>query len=165
MNLEDPLWRELNGGYKIKYDASIALKKLEKADSVDIVDAVFNELWDELHHQGDVGLASYLALPQLVRIAYQKELYNADFLGICCVIEQQRQLGRNPVLPAQFHNYYIDGLKKLNDFVIQNIRRKQDETTFRIALSALALCAGYAKLSKAIGELEADILDEFLEQF
>ncbi len=101
MDLTDDIWRTLEGGYKITYDASIRLRELEASNDIEVINEIWDELWDELHHQGDVGLASYLALPQLVRIAKLKGYYNWNVLGLCCVIEQQRHLGQNPILDSQ----------------------------------------------------------------
>jgi hypothetical protein len=165
ITLDDPLWKTLEGGYKILYDASIPLKKLQQATDSKEIEEVWSELWNELHHQGDVGIASYLAVPQLAQIGATKDLYNWNLLGICSVIEQQRHLGDNPQLPREYQDYYNDGLEVLKRFVIANINRQTDDTTFRAALSTLAVCAGQIKLSKAINELEDDILEEFLEQF
>ena len=50
------------------YDASIALKKLEAVESNKEIDEIFKELWNELHHQGNVGEASYAAVTALVDI-------------------------------------------------------------------------------------------------
>lgn len=63
LSLTDPIWLELQGGYRMPYDASKALAQMEGGESV------WDELWNELHHQGDVGVASYAAIPQLVRIS------------------------------------------------------------------------------------------------
>ncbi len=165
INLNDQIWKTLEAGYRIPYDVSIPLKELQNTTDPKMVEKIWNELWNELHHQGDVGLASYLAVPQLVRIAKLKNFYNWNLLGICAVIEQQRLLGNNSVLPEQYHDYYFGGLNELKEFVLANITQKTDDTTFRIALSLIAACSGQIKLSKAIGELEDDIMNEFLEQF
>lgn len=165
ITLDDSLWQTLDGGYKIPYDASIPLKKLEQVSCSNEMEEVWIELWNELHHQGDVGVASYLAVPQLARIAVNKDLYNWNLLGICSVIEQQRHSGDNPPLPAAFHDYYTEGLNRLQQFVITNLSRKVDNTTYRLALSTLAACAGKIKLSKAIGELDDNVMEVFLNQF
>lgn len=165
ITLDDPIWKTLEAGYKIPYDVSITLKQLEQATDAKEQEEVYKELWNELHHQGDVGLASYLAVPQLARIGASKDLYNWNLLGLCSVIEQQRHVESNPPLPAIYEGYYSEGLKILKNFVIQNLSRQTDDITFRVALSTLAACAGQIKLSKAIAELEGDVMDEFLEQF
>ena len=82
MTLDDPIWKDLEGGYRIEYDASVPLKRLENSVTIEQTQEIFEELWDELHHQGDVGLASYLAVPQLVRIAKKKELFEWNDVGI-----------------------------------------------------------------------------------
>jgi hypothetical protein len=60
LSLEDRKWQEFHGGYRVSYDASVALRSIQ--DGID----VWDELWEELHHQGDVDIASYASVPQLV---------------------------------------------------------------------------------------------------
>ena len=165
ITLDDNLWKELKGGYKIAYDVSIPLRQLEQTSDKNEIYKIYNELWNELHHQGDVELASYLAVPQLVRISRRKNLFDWNVLAICATIEQQRHLGKNPVLPAIYAEYYENGLTELKQFIVDNIASVKDEITLRSALSALAVCNQQIKLSKAIIELSDDVLDEFLEQF
>ena len=164
ITLNDNLWKELKGGYKVPYDVSVPLKRLEATRDQEEMERIYLELWDELHHQGDVDLASYLAVPQLVRIAKERDLFNWNLLALCATIEQQRQLGKNPPLPGLYEGYYQDGLAELRTFIVAKIGSTTDEITFRSALSALAVCNGYSKLSKAIIELSDDVIDEFLEQ-
>jgi len=59
LSLTDPRWRTLKGGYRTLYDASGALSRLAQGYDV------WEELWDKLQHQGDVGEASYAAVPHL----------------------------------------------------------------------------------------------------
>lgn len=165
ITLSNSIWKELEGGYKIPYDVSVPLTQLEWATSSTEVEKIFSELWNELHHQGDVGVASYMAIPQLVRISRDKGLFNWNVLTLCSTIEQQRHLGENPSLPTEYTEYYNNGLMELKEFILDNFRSIQDELTLRAALSALAVCNGEMKLSKAIIELSDDTLDEFLEQF
>ena len=166
MELIDEIWQELEGGYRIPYDVSVPLKRLEQTNDPETIRKIWAELWNELHHQGDVGLASYLAVPQLVRIGKSKNLFDCDLLGLCIVIEQQRHLGDNPPLPVEFQNYYDHGLEELKQFVLDNLNRDLDDSTYAFALAAFATCTGRTKLGKAIMELEdKSIMDQFLEQF
>ncbi|MBS1507057.1 MAG: hypothetical protein JSS79_10465 [Bacteroidetes bacterium] len=100
ITLDDKLWKELKGGYKVVYDVSVPLRKLERSNDKKEINKIYEELWNELHHQGDVELASYLALPQLVRIAKDKKLFDWNVLAICVTIEQQRHQEKNPPLPT-----------------------------------------------------------------
>ena len=165
MNLTDQIWKGLTGGYKVPYDASIPLRKLRQTNDQGTISKILAELWDELHHQGDVGIASYLAVPELARIGIEKRLFDSSLLGLCCVIEQQRHLGENPTLPTEFEDYYLLGLIDLKQFVLDNINGDLDDTTYIIALSTLATCTGRIRLGKAILEMEDnDILEEFIEK-
>ena len=166
MELTDRIWQELEGGYRAPYDASIALKELEQTDSPEQLRNIWDELWNELHHQGDVGLASYLALPQLVRIGIEKGIFDWNLLGLCAVIEQQRHLGTNPDLPIEFREYYHDGLERLRTYIISKLGQDLDQLTLTYALSGLATCNGEIKLGKAILMMEDEsLLDEFLEGY
>ncbi len=51
-----------NGGYGVPYDPEPALKRLSSSH-----EEAISELWENLYHQGDVGLASYAAVPALVQ--------------------------------------------------------------------------------------------------
>lgn len=164
MTLDDKIWKELKGGYKIIYDASVPLRQLEKTtDKKKLKNP--RRVMNELHHQGDVGEASYLAVPQLVRIAKNKGLFDWKLYGLCAVIEQQRHLGKNPSIPIQFIGYYKNGLIELNQFVISNLNTRYDDSDLRVILSTIATCKGKVKLGKAIIEMSDDVLDEFLEQY
>ena len=166
IDLDSDIWIELEGGYRVVYDASTPLKRLKLSVNADEQKEIWEELWNELHHQGDVGVASYLAVPQLVKIARKKGVFDWNILGLCGVIEQQRLLGDNPKLPEEFQDYYDTGLADLQQFVLENLGAKMDNSTYALALSTLATCNGRVELGKAIAELQgADVLAEFLENF
>jgi hypothetical protein len=166
MDLADTIWKTLKGGYKVPYDVSIPLKQLKNTTNEKEIDIIWQELWQELHHQGDVGVASYLAVPQIIKISVEKQLYNYNVLAICSVIEQQRHNPKNPKLPEEYFSYYHEGLKNLKELVIKNLKKELDYITYTCSLSALATCDGQIELGKAILQMEdKNILDEFLEQF
>jgi hypothetical protein len=75
LNLDDTGWKDLRGGYGVPYDVSVALRSMQRGNDV------WEELWDELHHQGDIGDASYAAVPQLVSIAGAAESRDWNFMG------------------------------------------------------------------------------------
>ena len=66
LDINDPRWKTFRGGYGKKYDASTLLKLFEKSDDKETIKNILKDLWEELHHQGDVGLASYFSLPHLI---------------------------------------------------------------------------------------------------
>ena len=60
-NLADDRWPQLRGGYRTPFDPRRLLAELQS--NIDSSKA-WDELWNELHHQRDVGEASYAAVPR-----------------------------------------------------------------------------------------------------
>ena len=60
MEFDDPRWDSLQGGYRVPYDPRKALSALERGKETE---SAWQELCTELYHQGDVGEASYAAVP------------------------------------------------------------------------------------------------------
>ena len=63
LSLDDPRWQQFTGGYRAPYDASPALPALFSGS---VRAELWDELFEELHHQGDLGPASYAAVPHIV---------------------------------------------------------------------------------------------------
>ena len=103
MNLDDPGWALLQGGYRAPYDPRKALRALEHGEDVK---AAWEELWNELHHQGDVGEASYAAVPHLVRIHAARRFTDWNVYALIATIEDARQAPRNPGLPLFWADAY-----------------------------------------------------------
>ena len=82
LSFDDERWNHLTGGYKTPFDPRPSLRKLENQD--DSV-AAWEELWEELHHQGDVGDASYAAVPELVRIHRIKSAADWNLYGLSLI--------------------------------------------------------------------------------
>jgi len=166
LGLDNPIWKKLEGGYKgTKYDASIALKKLEDAGTLQDVGIIYQELWNELHHQGDVGLASYYAVPHLVRIAKEKQLVDYNVLGLVSVIEIQRHK-TNPILPSTLTPDYDNAIKNLGELAVLAMNKEWDLDLASVALTAMALAKGQVKLGNAIQNLDSeDVIDGFLESY
>ena len=126
MDLDNIIWRKLQGGYKMVYDASRPLKKLKAANRQDEMNAIFDELWENLHHQGDVGTASYLAVPHLVEICIEKKSLDWNFIGLCVLIENSRLQEHNPELPDEFQDIYFEGLSRLENYLLLNFKNITD---------------------------------------
>ena len=165
MDLENKIWKTIDGGYKIPYDASVPLKKLQTTSDQKMINEIFEELWENLHHQGDVGFASYLSVPILITTCIEKKSVDWNFIGLCLVIENRRQADRNPILPAEFNGLYFDALKQFEQYLLTNFKNIKDSTALRLTLAFFATVNGQADLGRAIENLDEDVLKEFLEQF
>ena len=96
LTLDDSRWGDLTGGYRMKCDPRPPLAKLENGRDTE---GTRHALWDDLHNQGDVGEASYAAVPHLVRIYRNHGLPDWNTYAIVAVIELARNKGSNPDVP------------------------------------------------------------------
>jgi len=166
MKLQDKFWSKLDGGNRKIYDVSVPLIKMDQSSDPDVHAAIWEELWNNLHNKGHVGLASYMALPQLVRITKEKNMVDWNLFALCSLIEQKRHKNNNPDLPATAQQYYQDGLTALNNLALEMLKSDQEDTLFVTALAAIATCSGRTQLGNALIQLEDEqVLEEFLEQF
>ncbi len=157
LSLTDPIWRQLDGGYRTPYDASIALAQMERGESA------WKELWEELHHQGDVGVASYAAIPQLVRISGSRRTSDWNLYSLAATIEIERHRKNNPPLPAWLSPSYKSAWEGLVKLALADLAGQPDELTLRSALSVVALGRGDIKLGALLNHADTDEIVAYVE--
>jgi hypothetical protein len=157
LTLEDTRWKTLQGGYRIPFDASVPLRRLEEGEDV------WKELWEELHHQGDVGEASYAAVPQLVRIASARERRDWHFYGLVALIEVERHRKRNPPLPSWLVEEYEQAWKDILRLALRDLTTVADADSFLSILGAGALARGQLEIGTWITDADAAAIGEELE--
>jgi len=157
--LDDPRWKQLKGGYKRAYDASLALRRLEEGDDV------WDELWKELHHQGDIGEASYAVVPHLVRIMASRPARDWNFYGLISTIEVERHRKSNPPIPDWLMLDYSAAIDRLLEIALSDLRLVDDQLTVRSILGAVALAKGSLKLGALIANSDASEIDEILDNY
>src|SRR5687768_7971139 len=108
--LDDPRWRTYKGGYLVRYDASPALRRL-LAGGPD--EALWEEFWGELHHQGDVHQASYAAVPWLVEFTRRSRKLDWNALALVATIELERGRGGNPKVAKELAAGYAAAVRSL----------------------------------------------------
>ena len=112
LSFDDPRWGQLRGGYRTPYDPRKALLSLQRGTDVS---AVWSELWEELHHQGDVGEASYATVPHLVRIHGARDTLEGNGYAFAVVIERARREHENPEMPPWLSAAYRSAWQDLVD--------------------------------------------------
>jgi hypothetical protein len=157
---DDSRWAELDGGYRLPYDPRPALARLRDGD-----DAAWDELWNELHHQGDVGVASYAAVPHLLAIHRERDVPDWQTYAMISTIEQCRAQQRNPKLPQWLEQSYWDAWHEVLGLACRDLARTEDGTTVRSILGAIALAKGLRSVGEVLIDFTADELSEMIELY
>lgn len=121
---------ELISGYGTKYDPFPALERLETDHELAI-----DELWENLYHQGDVGSASYAAVPILVQ---------KGELSLVASIEVARHKDNNPEIPSELIAGYNQALTSALD------TKPKNEEQFQGYYIIHASVNGQHKLARAL---------------
>ena len=153
--LDDPRWTELTAGYRVPYDPRPALDKLASGDA----SAAWEELWQELHHQGDVGEASYASVPHLVRIHAERAVPDWNTHALAATIEFERGRGRNPPLPDWLREGYEAALGRLAEIAMRELPDATDPTLVRCLLTTLALNRGLRTTAEMIADFDEEELE------
>ena len=157
VGLDDNRWSDLTGGYGTKFDPRPLLALLETGN--DTVTA-WHRLWDELYHQGDVGEASYAAIPQLVRIHQMQGAINWNTYAIAAIIELVRPERENPPVPNWLKEDYFRALEKLAEMGTTEVLRAKDSKAIGSILGFIAVCKGLRTYGRFLVEYsEEELLD------
>ena len=135
----DRRWGKLEGGYRLPFDPRPVLAKLRAGRDVS---KSWHSLWEDLHHQGDVGTASYAAIPHLVKIHRRRGKADWNTYALVAVVELARTAGKNPKIPAFLNQSYFGSIRELADLGAREILKAKDPGTIRAILSVLAIAKG-----------------------
>ena len=162
LSIDDPRWSGLEGGYRLPYDPRPSLRTLESDGDQEVV---WKEFWSELHHQGDVGTASYAVIPPLVAFHRRTHRLNWNFYAFAAVIELERHRHANPPVPEWLKADYEQAWTDLVELALQDLAATSDRLLVQTALAVLALGKGAVKLGALLTHLSDDEVDELIEQY
>jgi hypothetical protein len=161
LGYDDPKWNEMQGGYKVAYNPTSALKKLEGGTDVQ---AAWDELWNGLHHQGDVGEASYAAVPHLVRIQKETRRLDWNLYAMVSTIETERHAKNNPPLPPWLEVAYRHAMGDLVACGLEDLRAAEEPIAVRAIIGAVALAKGALMLGALISSLDQSEIEACLDE-
>jgi hypothetical protein len=137
------------------YDARPALRRIDSGD-----ESAWTVLWEELHHQGDVDLASYAAVPHIVRIQQTRQFTDYNPYALIGIIELCRGVGKNPPLPELAGRRILACMDGSAFPCVPRLRQTDNETAVIAILGALAL----AKKQRVVGEVLLDYTQDELPE-
>jgi hypothetical protein len=136
LSLDDERWATLDGGYRMPFDPRPWLERLATGKENDVV---WREFWEDLHHQGDVGLASYATVPHLVRIYRQLGVVDWNPYAIVACIDLCRTEPHNPPLPEWLKHEYFRAIQDLSDYGMSQWQQSQPPDDARVILAVMAI--------------------------
>lgn len=160
LDLEDDRWDVLTGGYGGPYDPRDALEDLEANEDTK---SAWAELWEELHHQGDVGTASYAAVCVIADLLARGVLSDWNGYALAVTIEMQRSENGNPELPDWIAAAYESAWACLAESALKAMPEASDPTLIGQLLGVLAMWKGQRSLSRMASDFDEDGRAEIFE--
>ena len=157
LSFDDERWNHLMGGYKTPFDPRPSLQKLESQQDTA---TAWEELWEELHHQGDVGDASYAAIPELVRIRRSGNEADWNLYALVAIIELARTEPHNPELPDWLREDYLRSIQELARMGAKDSLCAVEPEATRAILSVIAIARGLRMHAKFLVSYSEDELSE-----
>jgi hypothetical protein len=157
----DPRWATLEGGYRVPYDPRPAVERLRTQPD----DArAWEDLWENLHHQGDLGVASYAAVVALARLRESTLLPSGQLFGLVSTIEVERHRRTNPPVPDWLMTDYTGAWRILLDCALREVKSSTDPHVLQSALAVVGLAKGLIAVGALLWYHDRTTLREYLEE-
>ena len=160
LSADDARWGLLNGGYGTRFDPRPVIERLRGLDA----QSAWAELWGELHHQGDLGDASYVAVVLLSELQRTSPLNLTHLFAFCSTVEVERRRVSNPPIPPWLEPEYRSALAALRELALTTLRQNRDREESRAALAIVALAGGDVQVGALIWHQSDDTLLEYLNE-
>lgn len=157
--LKSEIWNGLSGGYHVKYNPVECLTRLYGNPNDD---AAWEELWEELHHQNDVGQASYAAVPHILEIERRAEQFNWNGFALISVIEYCRPTNVPPQV-GEIADGYKEAWDELLTVVANHPHKEWDDNLTASILSCIAYSRGQRVMAWAVSEMDDEVARDFLK--
>jgi hypothetical protein len=126
-------------------------------------DEAWKQLWDDLHHQGDVWQVSYAFVPHLLEIERRAVHFNWNGFALISVIEHCRPNNEEPEI-GEIADSYKKAWEDLLKVVATDTQKTWEDTLTASILSCVAFALGQRAIACAAMEIETErTAKEFLK--
>jgi hypothetical protein len=144
--LDDPRWSNYRGGYRTVFNPVVLIHGLLRDGATP---AFWDEVWTELHHQGDVGEASYALVPYLVHWQSSQSKLSEQLFQYCVTVDLAQSEKGNPAIPPELEFSYALAIRELPALGYSLIRRGCPEEEVMGIAAATAIATGHRLLARA----------------
>ena len=134
MDFADERWVGLKGGYGVPYDPRPAFRDLKAGRNQP---EAWAELWNELHHQGDVGEASFASMSAIADLAANDKALDWNPYALAAVIEEARR-EKGVEVPAWLATDYREAWRQLYRAAIAALDPATEEELIRSLIAVIA---------------------------
>lgn len=160
--LDSDRWVELRGG-RGRYDAAPILEEL--LEGFLPLERFWSIAWDELHHQGAVGNASYLALPWIWHHYQNRGLEpDEELLWFSGVVERCRRAGEAETLLPDYAAAYHRSLREIAAVAAAGEAAARSFGAAKASCHLLAVLGGQDALAELLDLLEEDQIPGLIDQ-
>ena len=159
--LNDPRWVTYRGGYRVPYDVVPLIQRLQTEGTSE---KFWDVVWQELHHQGDVGEATYAMVPYLVDYQSRQRSIDEQVIHFCVVVELARPENENPPVPQELALSYATALDRLPVIGVDLAQQGCPEADVIRVAAAIALAAGHRVLARAYLDFDRSEALDYLRQ-
>lgn len=156
-----PQWHGATGGHGTPYDPRPVLRLLGKSPRSQ---ALWDELWSDLHHQGDIGSASVLAVPLLAWVHAHAHVPDWNALALFCTIEGARRRAPD-AWPSNLHfSRYTNAVASMAQVALARLALDDEPSFVAAALATIAYDRGLPHHAGLLSGLTGDEAEELLRQ-
>jgi hypothetical protein len=101
-----------------------------------------------IRHQGDIGDASYAAVPHLVRIHAARGIPDWNTYALIATIDDARRNRRNADLPSDMRDAYEAAWRQLLELGLRELEGAEDPTLVTSIIAVLAIGKGQLSLGR-----------------
>ena len=160
LSLNDERYGQYRSGYGIIYDVVPKIRELINSGPSK---SFWNEIWEELYHQGDVGEASYAIVPYLVEYEESNKHLEENIYHFVVSVELASLEDRNPPIPNELQFSYAKGVRKLPYIGMNKLKRGCSHSAVMLVASAMAVSLGHTILGRSYLDFGPDDALTFLE--
>lgn len=147
------------GGYRVIFDPRPLIRRLESASDDD---ETWDDLIQELYHQGDVGEASYIAVCLLARSDAITKTLPWQLLTVTAFVELARTASDNPPVPEWLLPDYSGAIETLARLSLKALETAESVEQMRGMLCIVALHKGLRVYASMLINYSEDELRELL---
>lgn len=163
LDLADGRWETYRAGYnRAPYNVVPLIRQLLQSGTSK---PFWDEVWAQLHHQGDLGEASYALVPYLALYLRTAPTLDAMLLAYAAVVEIERPRNGNPPVPHELEDSYAWALTEILALAAVRFAGSWADEQIRYFAALAAAIKGHPVLAQAYQDMSIEDARKFLAAY